>query len=121
MFNSELGFKVDGPVNVRSFADGVYVPRRIGTELSAVLKKFYAHEIFLELALGLALIAVEPTENWVNWKETYLWSDDARAMWRTYLEPDMSMLHPVKLALDPKAGHDVAEWIETVEAIPLHQ
>ncbi|KAF9158319.1 hypothetical protein DFQ26_007758, partial [Actinomortierella ambigua] len=112
--------KVDGPVNVRSFADGVYVPRRIGTELSAVFKRFLVHDVFLEHAVGLALIAVEPTENWVSWKETYLWLED-RPKWRSYLEPDMTLLHPVKIMLDPKAEHDMAEWIETVEAIPPHQ
>ncbi|KAG0248896.1 hypothetical protein DFQ27_000545, partial [Actinomortierella ambigua] len=61
---------VEGQANVRAFADGVYVPGRVSKELAEVLRKFLKYEVFLEVGLGLALIAVEPTENWVSWNET---------------------------------------------------
>ncbi|KAF9969163.1 hypothetical protein BGZ73_008603, partial [Actinomortierella ambigua] len=106
--------KVDGPVDVRAFADAVYVPARIGQELAGVLKQFAKHNMFLELALGLALVAVEPTENWVSWKETYLWFGE-RDSWRQSLTKDMAMMHSVKLLQDPTAKDYVIDWLESVE------
>ncbi|KAG0259631.1 hypothetical protein DFQ27_003957 [Actinomortierella ambigua] len=103
-----------GQAHIRAYADGVYVPARISKELAGVLKTFAKYEVFLEGALGMALIAVEPTENWVRWQEVYLWEKD-RLRWRDFLKPGVSMLHPVKLKSEPSAIADSMQWIESVE------
>ncbi|KAF9966562.1 hypothetical protein BGZ73_000977, partial [Actinomortierella ambigua] len=109
---------VAGPVDIRAFCDAVYVPSRITAELHTVLKRFLDFNVFLELGVGLALLAVEPTTNWESWKEEYLWYDGSRDHWRDFMKPDVSVLHPVKMMLDPKAKTDVIQWIETVEVPP---
>ncbi|KAF9934697.1 hypothetical protein BGZ67_003758 [Mortierella alpina] len=112
--------KVDGPADLRSFCDAVYVPARIAVELTDVLKRFVRHDVFLELGVGLALVAVEPTEKWEDWTETYLWYDGERPRWRNYLKPGTSVIHPVKLLQDPKARRDIVHWIETVDVAKHH-
>ena len=106
--------KVEGPVEIQAFVDAVYIPRRISVELNAILTRFHKYGVFSETAVGLALVAIEPTENWVNWNETYLW-DDARTHWRDYLKPQLGMLHPVKLLADPENKHIITRWIDSVE------
>ncbi|KAF9949453.1 hypothetical protein BGZ72_008773 [Mortierella alpina] len=106
--------KVEGPVEIQAFIDAVYIPRRISVELNAILTRFHKYGVFSETAVGLALVAIEPTENWVNWNETYLW-DDARTHWRDYLKPQLGMLHPVKLLADPENKHIITRWIDSVE------
>ncbi|KAF9926146.1 hypothetical protein BGZ67_008252, partial [Mortierella alpina] len=109
--------KIDGPADIRSFCDAVYVPSRISAELTGALKRFLKHNVFLELSVGLALISVEPTENWESWKESYLWYGGERDLWRDYLKSGVSMIHPVKLRMDPLAGKDIVNWIESVEVV----
>ncbi|GJJ75015.1 hypothetical protein EMPS_07373 [Entomortierella parvispora] len=104
---------IQGPIDVRSYADAVYVPKRISVELTKVLNQCLKYNVFLELALGLSLIAVEPTENWVDWTELYLWLDYVRDHWRDYLTSNISMFHPVKLTKDLKAKKELVNWIET--------
>ncbi|KAF9158097.1 hypothetical protein DFQ26_007973, partial [Actinomortierella ambigua] len=111
---------VDGAFNVRAFADAVYVPSRIAKEVAALLRIFMQHNIYLEHALGLALIAAEPTTNWVNWTEAYLWEGE-RLHWREQLVPGLDMLHPVKLTQDPTAKGYVIDWIESVKILPEGQ
>lgn len=106
--------KVEGPVDIKAFADAVYVPRRISVELNQLLTRFLKHSVFLEMAVGLALVAIEPTENWVNWNETYLWEDD-RPHWQDYLRPQLGILHPVKLLEDKGSKDIVMRWISEVE------
>ncbi|KAG0080846.1 hypothetical protein BGZ92_000455 [Podila epicladia] len=105
--------KVDGPADIRAYVDAVYVPARISVELTDVLNRFLKHSVFLEIAVGLALVAVEPTENWYSWKEDYLW-DGERPRWREYLKPGVGMIHPVKLMEDSQAKKDIADWIASV-------
>ena len=102
-----------GPVDIRAFADAVYVPGRISAELTKVLNQFLNYNVYLELALGLALVAVEPTGHWLSWTEVYLWQSD-RDHWREFLKPGVSMLHPVKLTEDIKAKNDLVRWIESI-------
>ncbi|KAF9315390.1 hypothetical protein BG003_003098 [Podila horticola] len=109
--------KVDGPADIRAYVDAVYVPSRISVELTDVLNRFLKNRVFLEVAVGLALVAVEPTENWESWKESYLWYDGERPRWREYLKPGVGMIHPVKLMEDPQAGKDIAGWIESVNVV----
>lgn len=109
--------KVDGPADIKAYSDAVYVPSRIAAEVADVLKRFAKHSVFLELAIGLALVAVESPENWVDWQELYLWIGGGREFWRDHLKPGVSMLHPVKLMSDPKAKNYVVRWIETVEVV----
>ncbi|KAF9968959.1 hypothetical protein BGZ73_008965, partial [Actinomortierella ambigua] len=109
--------KVQGPVNVRAYSDAVYVPARVAKELAGVLREFVKYDVFLEVALGLALVAVDSPENWVNWKETYLWERERRR-WREYLQPGLGMMHPVKMISDRKAKDDMLQWLETVEVVP---
>ncbi|KAG0036009.1 hypothetical protein BGZ82_004832 [Podila clonocystis] len=106
--------KVDGPADIRAFVDAVYVPARISVELTDVLKRFLKNRVFLEVAVGLALVAVEPTENWESWKESYLWYGGERPRWREYLQPGVSMIHPVKLMEDSQASVHITKWIESV-------
>ncbi|KAF9335993.1 hypothetical protein BG006_010048 [Podila minutissima] len=108
--------KVDGPADISAYVDAVYVPGRISVELTDVLSRFLKHRVFLEVAVGLALVAVEPTENWASWKELYLWTEE-RDRWREYLQPGVGMLHPVKLMKDPQARKDIVNWIETVNVV----
>ncbi|GJJ75665.1 hypothetical protein EMPS_08023 [Entomortierella parvispora] len=107
--------KVDGPVDVQSYADAVYVPRRIAVELTDVLKRFLKHNVFLELGVGLALIAVEPTENWESWKETYLWF--GRDKWHDFMVPGVGMIHPVKVSKSPAAARAIVDFIESVNVV----
>ncbi|KAF9180313.1 hypothetical protein BGZ51_006295, partial [Haplosporangium sp. Z 767] len=109
--------KVQGPADIRAFCDAVYVPARISSELKDVLNRFHKHDVFLELGVGLALVAVEPTENWVDWTESYLWFGGERDVWRDYLKPGIAMLHPVKLSKDVKAHDDIVNWIQTVDIL----
>ncbi|KAG0247777.1 hypothetical protein BG011_000926, partial [Mortierella polycephala] len=107
--------KVQGPADIRAYCDAVYVPARISLELTDVLTRFLKHNVFLELGVGLALVAIEPTENWVDWTESYLWYDGERDLWRDYLKPGVGMLHPVKLLQDVQAHDDIINWIQTVD------
>ena len=109
---------IEGAVDIRSFSDALYVPKRISVELGQLLNRCLNYKVFLELAVGLALIAVEPTANWVDWTEMYLWYDGKRERWREFLLPGVSMIHPVKLSQDPKAKYDIVRWIESTEAQP---
>ncbi|KAF9926148.1 hypothetical protein BGZ67_008254 [Mortierella alpina] len=108
--------KADGPVDIRAFLDAVYVPRRIAVELADVLKRFLEHRVFLELAVGLALVAVEPTENWLSWNERYLWYEE-RVGWRDSMVPGVAMIHAVKMTQDPLAMGDVMHFIESVTVL----
>jgi hypothetical protein len=72
--------------------------------------------VYFELGMGLAMAAVEPTENWVDWNENYLWYDGERDRWRQHLAPGVSMIHPAKLS-EPKAKEDIMRSIETVEHV----
>ncbi|KAG0092455.1 hypothetical protein BGZ93_005042 [Podila epicladia] len=58
-----------GSVDVRSFCDAAYVPARISTELTGILQQFLEYNVILELGVGLALVAIESTEEWVDWNE----------------------------------------------------
>ncbi|KAG0201187.1 hypothetical protein BGX28_005934 [Mortierella sp. GBA30] len=107
--------KVQGPADIKAFCDAVYVPNRISLELKDVLTRFLKHDVFLELGVGLALIAVEPPENWVDWKESYLWYGGERPRWREFLKDGVSMVHPVKLLQDQGARTDIIKWIESVK------
>ncbi|KAF9922488.1 hypothetical protein BGZ67_010521, partial [Mortierella alpina] len=107
--------KVDGPVDIQSFVDAVYVPRRIAVELTDVLKRFLMHNVFSELGVGLALVAIEPTENWQSWKESYLWFN--RGDWRNFMVPGVSMIHPVKVSQDPVAREEIERFIESVNVL----
>jgi hypothetical protein len=109
--------KVDGPADIRAYVDSVYVPARISVELTDVLNRFLKNRVFLEVAVGLALVAVEPTENWESWKESYLWYGGERPRWREYLQPGVGMIHPVKLMEDLHARKDIADWIESVNVV----
>ncbi|KAF9367989.1 hypothetical protein CPB97_005078, partial [Podila verticillata] len=108
--------KVDGPVDIQAFVDAVYVPRRIAVELTDVLKRFLKHNVFLELCVGLALVAVEPTENWQSWKESYLWFEE-RVSWRDFMVPGVGIIHPVKVTQDPAARREIVRFIESVNVV----
>ncbi|KAF9897140.1 hypothetical protein BX616_006111, partial [Lobosporangium transversale] len=108
---------IPGPADIRAFCDAVYVPGRISLEVKDVLTRFLKHDVFLELGVGLALIAVEPTENWVDWKESYLWYGGERELWRDYMQPGVGIVHPVKLLKDRKARDDIITWMESVEVV----
>ncbi|KAG0043384.1 hypothetical protein BGZ83_011470 [Gryganskiella cystojenkinii] len=108
--------KVDGPVDIRAFVDAVYVPGRIAVELTDVLKRFLKHNAFLELAVGLALVAVEPPENWHSWNESYLWYEE-RVHWRDAMVPGVGMIHPVKVAQDLQARNEIVHFIESVAVV----
>ncbi|KAF9178582.1 hypothetical protein BGZ51_005257 [Haplosporangium sp. Z 767] len=109
--------KIQGPADIKSYCDAVYVPARISLELKDVLTRFLKYDVFLELGVGLALVAVEPTQDWVDWTETYLWYDGSRKKWRNFLKPGVGMVHPVKLLQDKRARDDILNWIQTVEII----
>lgn len=106
---------VHGLADIKAWVDAVYVPRRISVEVTDILRRFLKHKVFLELAIGTALVAVEPTADWNNWTESYLWYDGERLLWRDYLQDGVSMIHPVKLMQDKKAWKDIALWIENVK------
>ncbi|KFH66404.1 hypothetical protein MVEG_06929 [Podila verticillata NRRL 6337] len=109
---------VDGLVEISAPGDAAYVPGRLSAEMAHVLDKFVEHKVHLEMALGLALVAVEPTEKWEKrWQEKYLWAKEERADWREYLKEGVGMIHPVKLMTDARARKDVALWIESVNVV----
>ncbi|KAF9980620.1 hypothetical protein BGZ65_004878 [Modicella reniformis] len=108
---------VQGPADIRAFVDAVYVPGRIAPEVKDILSRFLKHNVFLELGVGLALVAVESPKNWVSWEESYLWYGGERDLWRDYLRPGVGMIHPVKLMTDKHAWDDIVEWIDSVEVL----
>lgn len=57
---------VPGPADIRAFVDAVYVPTRIVPESAPLMRRIYKNKGHLELTIGLGLVAVEPTENWVS-------------------------------------------------------
>jgi len=110
------------PTDVRAWCDAVYVPARLVTEFVPLMHKFYNHKVHLELAVGLALLAIEPTEDWVSWKEEYLWDywgpkTRARNQWREFLQPGVGMLHAVKMSVGHSNTDYVQQWIDTVEVV----
>ncbi|KAI9236926.1 MAG: hypothetical protein BYD32DRAFT_462048 [Podila humilis] len=107
---------IKGPTDIRSYMDAVYIPRRISEELMGLYRHFLKYDVYFELGTGLAMVAVEPTENWVNWNEHYLWYDGERDRWRQHMAPGVSMIHPAKLS-EPWAKEDIMRWIETVDPV----
>lgn len=69
---------VHGQADIKSYVDAVYVPRRVSVEVTDILRRFLKHSVFLELAIGTALVAVEPTADWNGWTESYLWYNGER-------------------------------------------
>ncbi|KAG0011344.1 hypothetical protein BGZ81_002234 [Podila clonocystis] len=57
---------VPGQVDVRSFCDAVYIPARISAKLIGILQRFLEHNVFLEMGVGLVLVAIESTEEWMD-------------------------------------------------------
>lgn len=107
-----------GPVDISAQCDFTYVPGRLSAALARLLNKFVEHKVHLEMAVGLALVAVETTEAWEKrWREVYLWEDADRAGWRGFLKEGVGMVHPVKLTADKAARKDVALWIESVNVV----
>ncbi|KFH71703.1 hypothetical protein MVEG_01998 [Podila verticillata NRRL 6337] len=113
---------IAGPSDVRAWCDAVYVPARVVPEFAPLMLKLYEHEVHLELAVGLALLAIEPTGDWVGWKEEYLWDkwgpkERTRDHWKEFLKPGVSMLHAVKLSQGGTVKDYIKNWMETVEII----
>ncbi|KAG0036357.1 hypothetical protein BGZ82_004325 [Podila clonocystis] len=58
------------------------------------------------------LVVIESTEELVDWNELYLWDQVTGhkcATWHGFLEPGVSMLHPVKLGQDVEAKDVIKE------------
>lgn len=113
---------VPGPADVRAWADAFYVPGRLVPEFVPLMCKMKEHRVHLELAVGVVLLAIEPTTNWVPWKEEYLWDnwgpkDHIRSKWQNFLRPGLGMLHSVKLSTGKSATEAIKKWIHSVEAI----
>lgn len=52
---------ISGPLDMRAWCDAVYVPIRFVQEFTPLMHKLYDYKVHLELAVGLALVAIEPT------------------------------------------------------------
>ncbi|KAG0199939.1 hypothetical protein BGX33_011303 [Mortierella sp. NVP41] len=100
---------VAGSVDIETPSGGIYIPKRIAGEFSDVLNHFVEYQVFAELAIGLALVAVEPPAQWEDMNERYLWFDPHR--WREILkEPGVALVHPVhQTSSFPKSAIDIIE------------
>ncbi|KAI9233604.1 MAG: hypothetical protein BYD32DRAFT_465177 [Podila humilis] len=108
---------VAGPVDIKTHTGGFYIPKRIAGEFKDLLNHFVEHQVFVELAIGLALVAVEPPAQWEDMNERYLWSDPHK--WREILkEPGVALVHPVlQTSSFPKTATDIIEiwdWTKVV-------
>lgn len=108
---------VAGPVDIKTPSGGFYIPKRIAGEFKDVLNNFVEHQVFIELAIGLALVAVEPPAQWEDMNERYLWSDPHK--WREILkEPGVALVHPVhQTSSFSKTATDIIEiwdWTKVV-------
>ncbi|KAF9375959.1 hypothetical protein CPC16_000440 [Podila verticillata] len=113
---------VQGPADVRAWADAFYVPSRLVSEFVPLMHKMREHEVHLELAVGPVLLAIEPTTQWVPWKEEYLWDnwgpkDRTRDKWQNFLKPGVGMLHSVKLSAGKAIAETIKKWLSSVEVL----
>ncbi|KAF8951652.1 hypothetical protein BGZ52_010451 [Haplosporangium bisporale] len=102
--------------------DAVYVLGRLEPEFTALIRKMHEHKIHLELVMGVALVVLEPTTEWVRWKEEYLWDfwgtiERTRKHWMEWLKPGVGMLHAVKMSAGEEVKEYIKNWVDTVAIV----
>ncbi|KFH71430.1 hypothetical protein MVEG_01729 [Podila verticillata NRRL 6337] len=86
-------------------------------------QKMHEHKIHLELVMGVALLVLEPTTEWVRWKE-YLWDfwgtiERTRKHWMEWPKPGVGMPHAVTMSAGEEVKEYIKNWVDTVAIVQI--
>ena len=78
-------------------SDIVYVPKSVKKEVTYLLNLFLKHNVFLEIAVPMALYGVMDKRDILLFKSVCLWGEERSDPWKYFL-PEKIFLHPVKFS-----------------------
>uniref|UniRef100_A0A1I7V428 DUF5672 domain-containing protein n=1 Tax=Caenorhabditis tropicalis TaxID=1561998 RepID=A0A1I7V428_9PELO len=86
----------------KSISDFFYIPTSESDYYATLMRFFYEHEFFHELAVNAFLKSVNHQTSLVGW-DSYLWREK-RFLWDKLYSKDMVGMHPVKISMFRKPG-----------------
>uniref|UniRef100_A0A1I7V430 Glycosyltransferase n=1 Tax=Caenorhabditis tropicalis TaxID=1561998 RepID=A0A1I7V430_9PELO len=98
--------------NGKSISDFFYVPTSESDYYATLMRRFFEHDYFLELAVNIFLKSVNHQTSYYG-IESYLWHE-VRLLWDRLYSKNMVGMHPVKVSEFRKPGEQRRKYCATI-------